>query len=132
MATPPLSKARMTTRRRRSSQHGSGTTARALSRATTPPAAPADFAFTQDPLSGSITLHVQSSAVQAMPGGTAADVASMRSRIACARPEYEAGQISIFKGAPTSWSELEAPPVPIADKATGALIVRAPEPTAVH
>jgi hypothetical protein len=92
MPIPPLSRARSASpRRARSSEHaiGSATAPRAPSKpGAEPPRRPvasrepqADFAFTHDPLSGSVTLHAGPDATRRIVEGGAAEDLAIASRL---------------------------------------------------
>ena len=91
-----------------------------------------DFAFTQDPLSGSVTLHVGRNGtrrvLQERPVG---DATSAGRHGLCATDTDPRGKKS-SNGAPETWSDLEPDPTPIAQSEPKPIIAPVPNPDAVH
>jgi hypothetical protein len=91
--------------------------------------APADFAFTHDPLTGSVTRHETSPAARpTMKCGIAQDATPIDD--AYRAPERERPPLPAT--APTRWSELEGSPVQDVRDTAGALARSIPTPAAVH
>ena len=143
MPIPPLSRARSASpRRARSSEHaiGSATAPRAPSK---PGAEPqrrpaasrqpeADFAFTHDPLSGSVTLHAGPDEPRRILDGSAAEDPAIACRLGSYQGYGEAGQGTLSHEAPVSWSNLEPAAVPTTERTETRLVAPVPNPDAVH
>ena len=143
MPTPPLSKARSASpRRARSGQHamGSAIAPRAQSKpGTEPPRRPvasqqpqADFAFTHDPLSGSVTLHAGPDETRRILTGSPAEDPAIACRLGSYQGYGEPGQGALSHEAPVSWSNLEPAAVPTAGRTETRLVAPVPTPDAVN
>jgi hypothetical protein len=142
MPIPPLSRARATSpRRARSSNAAAPATApSAWSKPTCEPRRPVvspqtaadDFAFTHDPLSGSVTLHAGPDATRRIVEGAAAEDPAIARRLGAYRGYGEPDQVTISRNAPVSWSELEPAASPAAENAETHLVCPVRNPDAVH
>ena len=93
------------------------------------PPAPADYAFTHDPLTGNVTRHesgLRPSAGEAVArtGGAPVDAGIYQGAEDANGPPQPGGN--------ASWSDLESGAVPAAEEAPGSIARSIPAPTAVH
>jgi hypothetical protein len=139
MPTPPLRKAQSTSlRRARSTQRTGEPSASARSglkptepchAANTPDPAD-DFAFTLDPLSGSVTLHVGRDGTRHVLDARAAEETAVASRLGISATA-EAARGDVPTVTPQKWSDLEPRPI-AAPSERAAIIAPVPNPDAVH
>jgi hypothetical protein len=90
---------------------------------------PADFAFTHDPLSGSVTRHERGAAAKPSERGAGRAALPVDGGVYGA-PEPDLPPLPAT--APTSWSDLEGGAVHVARDTAGALAQSIPIPAAVH
>jgi hypothetical protein len=142
MPTPPLRKMRSASPRRASSAQRTVTpitvarpalkSATDLRHAADARRAAEDFAFTQDPLSGSVTLHAGRDGTQHILEDRPAGEVSPVSRLGICSTDAASQGSKTSKGAPETWSDLEPDPTPIAQSQAGPLIAPVPNPDALH
>ncbi len=90
-----------------------------------------DFAFTQDPLSGRVTLHVGRDGAPCILEDGAAEVAGI-AREPALRADTGAPVRGATRGVPGTWSRLEPNPAPLAASEPALIIAPVPNPEAVH
>jgi hypothetical protein len=94
--------------------------------------APADFAFTHDPLSGSVTLHSGPDATQRIVEGTAVEDPAIARRLGAYQGYGEPGQVALAREATASWSDLEPAALRTREGEPAPFVAPVPSPDAVH